>query len=64
MEVLSIQELKHVQGAFGPVGAAIDAVGGAAGYLMNQQISGSRFLPTTLAWSAGAGPLLVLQQVL
>ena len=28
MKVLSIQELQHVQGAFGPVGAAIGAVGG------------------------------------
>lgn len=55
MKILSSQELCHVQGAFGPVGAAIGAVGGAAGYLINQQISGSRFSPTTLAWSAGAG---------
>ncbi|WP_373747186.1 hypothetical protein [Neisseria dentiae] len=55
MKVLSAQELHQVQGAFGPVGAAIGAVGGAAGYLLNQQLSGSKFSPTTLAWQAGAG---------
>lgn len=55
MKVLSVQELHKVQGAVGPFGAAVGAVGGAAGYLIHQQLSGSSFSPTTLAVSAGLG---------
>ena len=55
MRTLTSQELQYVHGAFGPIGAAIGGVGGAAGYLLNQQLSGSKFSPTTLAWAAGTG---------
>ncbi|OSI10335.1 class IIb bacteriocin, lactobin A/cerein 7B family [Neisseria canis] len=55
MKTLTIQELQYVNGAFGPIGAAIGGIGGAAGYLLNQQLSGSKFSPTSLAWATGAG---------
>ncbi|MDO4907913.1 hypothetical protein [Neisseria sp.] len=57
MKVLSAQELHRVQGAFGPVGAAIGGVAGGLGYIISQQVSGSTFSPTTLATSVGAGAI-------
>lgn len=57
MNVINNQDLHNVSGGFGPVGAAIGAVGGAAGYLVEQQISGSKFSPTALATYAADGTI-------
>ncbi|WP_165089142.1 class IIb bacteriocin, lactobin A/cerein 7B family [Neisseria yangbaofengii] len=68
MKVLTDQDLENIQGGFGPIGAVAGAAGGAAGYLVEQQISGSKFSPTALgnyvlggAVAGGtAGPLGVI----
>lgn len=57
MKALSHHNLQYVSGGFGPVGAAIGAIGGAAGYLVEQQISGSKFSPTALATYAAGGAI-------
>jgi hypothetical protein len=43
MKELTINEIEQVDGAFGPVGAAIGATGGAAAYFLQNQIGGSRW---------------------
>nr|WP_314271515.1 hypothetical protein [uncultured Kingella sp.] len=40
---LSQKEMRETEGAFGPWGAAIGGFGGAAGYVIQQQISGDPF---------------------
>ncbi len=57
MKTLNNCDLKQVSGGFGPIGAAIGGVGGAAGYLVAQQISGSPFSPTALATYTAGGAL-------
>lgn len=52
---LSQKEMKETEGAWGPVGAFIGGVGGGIGYMMNQQLSGSRFSPTAFTLAVGAG---------
>ncbi|MFC5920409.1 class IIb bacteriocin, lactobin A/cerein 7B family [Neisseria weixii] len=68
MKVLTYQDLENIQGGFGPIGAVVGAAGGAAGYLVEQQISGSKFSPTALgtyvlggaAAGGTAGPMGVI----
>ena len=50
---LSSQEMKETEGAWGPVGAFIGGSG--IGYMLNQQLSGSRFSPTAFTLAVGAG---------
>ena len=50
---LSSQEMKETEGAWGSVGAFIG--GGGIGYMLNQQLSGSRFSPTAFTLAVGAG---------
>lgn len=53
---LSSQEMKETEGAWGPVGAFIGGGGGGGiGYMLNQQLSGSRFSPTAFTLAVGAG---------